>query len=141
MSSQAVRRRNARVAAMQVLTSLVFDEVDLQASVERLRTRGLINDTDSKFFRTVLQGVSSYYMELDEQIKPLLNERALDELGQVERTILRIATYEILHIATPFKVVINEWVTITKDYGATGSFRFINGVLDQLAKSQTQESS
>jgi N utilization substance protein B len=61
-------------------------------------------------------------------------ERSLEELDPIERSLLRIATFELMErIDVPYKVVINEAVNLAKKFGATDSHKFINGVLDQVA--------
>jgi len=59
----------------------------------------------------------------------------LDELDPIERNLLRLGTFELRdRIDVPYKVVINEAVSLAKKFGATDSHRYINGVLDKLAK-------
>jgi N utilization substance protein B len=67
-------------------------------------------------------------------MEPLL-DRKLDDLGPVERALLRMGMYELIHrIDVPFKVVINEQVALAKKFGATDSHKYINGVLDKAAR-------
>jgi N utilization substance protein B len=59
----------------------------------------------------------------------------LDELDPIERNLLRLGTFELRdRIDVPYKVVINEAVSLAKKFGATDSHRYINGVLDKIAK-------
>ena len=56
------------------------------------------------------------------------------ELDPTSRAILRLTSYEMInHLDIPFKVVINEGVNLAKTYAPTDAFKFINGVLDELA--------
>ena len=52
----------------------------------------------------------------------------------MDRAILRLGTYELLHAETPPKVVMNECIELAKRFGTTDSRRFVNGVLDKIAK-------
>ena len=89
---------------------------------------------DSKYFRELLNGVAKNTAELDEKMTPYLTERTVDELGQVELAVLRIAIYELMkRHDVPYKVVINEAIDLAKTFGAEESHKFINGVLDKVA--------
>jgi N utilization substance protein B len=60
--------------------------------------------------------------------------RQLEELGQVEKAILRVAMYELSYREdVPFKVAINEGIELAKVFGAEDSHKFVNGVLDKAA--------
>ncbi|MFI3180302.1 MAG: transcription antitermination factor NusB, partial [Methylococcales bacterium] len=64
-------------------------------------------------------------------------DREVDAIDPVERAVLRLATYELLHAQdTPYKVIINEAINLAKDFGADGSHRYINGILDKVAQKQ-----
>ena len=63
----------------------------------------------------------------------------LDELDPVERALLRLGAFELQErIDVPYRVVINEAVALAKKFGATDSFRYVNGVLDRLAREYRQ---
>jgi N utilization substance protein B len=64
-----------------------------------------------------------------------LLDRPQEQLDQVERAILRLATAEFSHrIDIPYRVVIDEYIELAKTFGAQDSYKYINGVLDKLAK-------
>ena len=134
MSTGATRRRKARVALLQALMPASIGSIDVEATQVWLRSRGMLIDIDKRHFKACLGGIADSLDELDQCYLPFMQDRELAELGQVEKTILRIATFELTKLDVPFKVVLNEWVAIAKDFGATGSFKFINGVLDRVAK-------
>ena len=70
---------------------------------------------------------------LDGLMKPYLS-RLLEELGQVEKAVLRIALYELSKRSdVPYKVAINEAIELAKSFGAEDSHKFVNGVLDKAA--------
>lgn len=92
-----------------------------------------MQDVDLEYFRELLHGVPRHLTSLDGDLAPYLNI-PLAEVDPVERAILRIAAYELGHrLDVPYRVVINEAVTLAKDFGAEQGHRFINGVLDKLA--------
>lgn len=129
------RNRNTRIALLQALLSMSVssDDVELDATRAWLKKAGYLQSIDKKRFNRWLADIPGRLQELDASIEPHLQDRSPEELGQAERTILRIATYELSHTDVPHPVTINEWIEITKEYGATNSYRFINGVLDKLA--------
>jgi N utilization substance protein B len=62
-------------------------------------------------------------------------DRPVAQLDPVERAILRIGTYELLFRPdVPYRVVVNEGINLAKDFGATQSHRYINGILDRVAR-------
>ncbi len=63
-------------------------------------------------------------------------DRSVDELDVVELALLVRGCFELSeHIEVPYKVVINEYVNLAKKFGATDSYKYVNGVLDKLAAS------
>ena len=63
-----------------------------------------------------------------------INDSLLEELGQVEKAVLRIALYELSKRSdVPYKVAINEAIELAKSFGAEDSHKFVNGVLDKAA--------
>jgi N utilization substance protein B len=80
-----------------------------------------------------LFGVPKNLTEVDGTFEPFL-DRDNKQLDPVSRAVLRLSTFEmIFSIDVPYKVVINEGVNLAKTYGPTDAFKFINGVLDQVA--------
>jgi N utilization substance protein B len=75
---------------------------------------------------------------LDTQFAAKL-DRALDDLDPIERNLLRMGVYELRdRIDVPYKVVINESIALAKKFGATDSFRYVNGILDKVARDLRQ---
>ena len=66
-------------------------------------------------------------------IKPVLANRRIDRLGCVTLLILRMGLWELLYTKTPVNIVINEAVELAKSFAEKDSYRFVNGILDQLA--------
>lgn len=86
------------------------------------------------FFRELLEGVLKEVGALDMALEPHL-DRALEELSPIEHGALLIGAYELKHtLNVPYKVAINEAVNLAKKYGGTDGHKFVNGVLDKLAK-------
>ncbi len=89
---------------------------------------------DRDYFTHLIFSVTHQVQEIDTIMQPLLS-RALEELDFVELAVLRIAVFELKdHLEIPYRVVINEALNLTKTFGATDGYKFVNGVLDKLAK-------
>lgn len=71
---------------------------------------------------------------IDAKLAEVVDHYSPERIDPVDRAILRLATHEILHGGTPVKVAINEAVELTKRFGTSDSRRFVNGVLDRIAK-------
>ena len=93
----------------------------------------------SLFLDDLLRGVSSRAAELEALIAPHL-DRPFARLSPIERAILYIGAYELsAHPNTPFKVVLNEAIELGKSFGGTDGYRFVNGVLEKIARAQRPE--
>lgn len=89
---------------------------------------------DIEYFHDIVHHVPANLEELQEAFIPYL-DRPLDELDPIELSILRLGSYELVkRIDIPYKVAINEGVALAKKFGATDGHKFINGVLDKLAR-------
>ena len=100
----------------------------------QFRVENDMSGTDLKLFSALLHGVPSKTTELDEAVKPYL-DRKQDELDPIELTVLRMGTFELAEmIDVPYKVAINEAVNLAKTFGATDSHKYVNGVLDRVAR-------
>jgi N utilization substance protein B len=95
---------------------------------------------DSEFTRTLIQGVLDHQESLDEQLEEQLTDWRMDRVYPVERILLRLGLFEILHTETNKAVVINEAVELAKEYGDEGTGAFVNGILDNFQKSATNGS-
>jgi len=93
---------------------------------------------DRPYFNELLNGITAQVEELDAEISPL-SDRPFNEIGLVEKAILRLGCYELKNrIDIPYRVVINEAVELTKTFGADEAHRFVNGTMDKLAENLRQ---
>ena len=142
MSEQTPAPRNktnmwARRKARRALTQAAYQwQVNETAVLQLRREFGekALDKADADFFADVLSLMVKNIAELDDQLAPLL-DRAGEQLDVVERGILRLAATELNHrIDVPYSVVINEYVELTKTFGAQDAHKYVNGVLDRLAQ-------
>lgn len=128
-----VTRRRARECAVQVLYSWQVSHNDFADIEAQFLVEQDTSDVDIAYFRELYSGAATNSHELDKLMMPYLS-RHLEELGHVERAVLRIALFELSKCQdVPYKVVINEAIELAKIFGAEESHKFINGVLDKIA--------
>lgn len=84
-------------------------------------------------FRELVRGTLDQAGHLDEMIQGASANWKLSRMSLIDRSVLRLATFELLHTDTPRKVVLNEAVELAKKFGSGDSSRFVNGLLDKIA--------
>ncbi|MBN3264825.1 transcription antitermination factor NusB [Pectobacterium brasiliense] len=128
-------RRRARECAVQALYSWQLSKNDIADVEHQFLSEQDVKDVDITYFRELLTGVATQAEKLDQLMAPFLSRR-IDELGQVEKAILRLAMFELSKREdVPYKVAINEAIELAKIFGAEDSHKFVNGVLDKAAPS------
>ena len=91
------------------------------------------------YAREIVDGVMDHSDEIDDLIATYAQGWTIDRMPNVDRAILRIATWEILHnIEVPTPVAIDEAVELAKGYSTEDSSRFVNGVLGRIADHRTE---
>ena len=95
-----------------------------------------IRNNQLEFAHELYSGVKINLESVDEVINSYLKEWNLDEIGNIERAILRLGTYEILHSELDDAVIINEAIELAKKLCNDTSPKFINGVLDAIMKNK-----
>lgn len=83
---------------------------------------------------SLARGAQSRLAELDARIAAHTTNWRLDRVALVDRTVLRLGAYELLHSTTPPSVVIDEAVELAKRFGEADSASFVNGILDALMR-------
>ncbi|MGK2889606.1 MAG: transcription antitermination factor NusB [Candidatus Malihini olakiniferum] len=127
-------RRRARECAVQALYSWELSKNDIADIELQFLSEQDVKDVDINYFRELLASVAMQAEKLDALMAPYLS-RQLEELGQVERAVLRIALSELSKREdVPYKVAINEAIELAKIFGAEDSHKFVNGVLDKVAQ-------
>ena len=131
----AAKRHKARHYGMQALYQWHMAGAQLNDIEAEFRGEYDFGKVDGEYFHALLHEIPAKADEIDAVFAPHMVDRSVDELGPVELALLRIGSYELMErIDVPYKVVINESVNLAKKFGATDSHKFINGVLDQVAR-------
>lgn len=126
-------RRRAREIALQVLYQRELNCVELQEALDLFRNNFEVLKGAMDFSERLVKGVEQHREDLDRIIERYASHWKVDRMTRVDRSILRIATYELLYCDDiPTKVAINEAIDIGKKYGSEDSGAFINGVLDKV---------
>lgn len=132
-----MNRKKSREVAMELLFENAIKKDDLKDLMEDFKehTDHDLNELDMVYINKVIYGVRNNIEKIDSDIEKYLNQWKLTRISKVNLSILRLSTYEILfEDDIPFKVSINEGVELAKKYSDEASIKFINGVLDKIAK-------
>lgn len=129
-------RRRARRALVQAVYQWQMTGGDVSTVENQFLNDGSLAKGDKDFFCELLRGVLRDPEVIDALFADHL-DRALKDLDQVERAILRLGCFELQQrVDVPYRVVIDEYVELAKTFGAETSYKYINGVLDRAAKEQ-----
>ena len=132
--SKPGKRREGRQAAVQYLFAHdlhgMVSEVERAAFWDMHMAKGVVR----VYAEELVDGILAHQGEVDQLISSVLENFSFERLGVVDRNILRLGVYEMLHTDVPRPVVINEAIEIAGDFGDVKTRKFVNGVLDRLAK-------
>lgn len=133
-------RRKARTVALQVLFEVDCTGHDLSVTLDRAIQTGMTMEGRS-LARSIAEGVDTNRTRLDEIIAQHAPTWPVEQLSGIDRTILRIAIFEILmnNNSTPPKAAANEAVELSKAFGGEKIHRFINGVLGAVIGEASSE--
>lgn len=133
----ASNRHLGRIVALQSLYEYEFrvgsedSSVDIDEILGRNLDRYETAIQDKQFVIDLVKGVIAEQADLDDKIQPIAPDWPIEQIARIDRTVLRIGLYELLHLTSivPPKVAINEAVELAKAFGSDNSSKFINGVL------------
>jgi transcription antitermination protein NusB len=127
-------KRKARRFAMQGLYEWLLTGNPAHEIEARTRAENHMNKTDVVYYHELLSQTIVHNESLDDILDPAI-DRQLGELNVVERAILLLGVYEMRErLEIPYAIVIDEGVGLAKHFGATDSHKYVNGVLDKLAR-------
>jgi N utilization substance protein B len=126
-------RTIARKLALQALYRWQLNSCQWQDLVLEFADDPDMPRADAHYFQALISGICDSSEQLDADFIPLL-DRQPAQLDPVEHAVLLIGGYELQHRPdVPFRVIINEAVSLARRFGATDGHKFINGVLDRAA--------
>lgn len=133
MSAGKSPRRRAREFALQGIYQWLLSGNSVPVIEAHIEQVSGFERADRELFVALLRGTLDNAADLQYDFAPFI-DRPLSELSPVERAVLLLATHELKNRPeTPYRVIINEAIELTKGYGGTDGHRFVNGVLDKLA--------
>ncbi|HIL39315.1 MAG TPA: transcription antitermination factor NusB, partial [Methylococcales bacterium] len=92
-----------------------------------------LKNVQRSYFSELLRGVPKELAAIDDALKMFV-DRPVEKIDPVERAILRMSIFELFHrLDIPYRVILNEAVSLSKLYGAEDGYKYINGVLDKIA--------
>lgn len=123
-------RRHARAVALQALYEIDCAGHKTDQVIQHLAENDQLPEEGVAFAAALVNGVLSCSQSLDATISRHAPEWPVDQLAIVDRSILRMALYELQHNQdVPIKVAVNEAVELAKSFGSDTAPRFVNGVL------------
>ena len=135
MENHAIRgKRRARKLALQALYQWLMSGTDLAEIEAQFRAANNMEKVDVDYYCRILHGVPQHLKHIEDALQPLL-DRPIDGLNPIEHTVLRLSAFELFYCPEiPYRVVLDESVSLTKEFGSQDGFRYVNGVLNNLAK-------
>lgn len=130
-------RRRARQTALQVLYQVDVGKASLEDAFQANLSLFRLNPADEEFARHLAGGVVAHRERLDEIISRVSHDWRLERMSFVDRNIIRIGLFEMLvDNRVPPSVAINEAVELAKVFGGEDSWRFVNGILGEVARNR-----
>ena len=131
------RRRQARERALQALYQMDSVGVGPDEALASIMDNADEQDDAAvlHYAEVLVRGVTEHREEIDRIIQEHSANWRMDRMARVDRNVLRIATFELMHRQdVPHKVAINEAIEVAKRFGTEESGAFINGLLDKVAQ-------
>lgn len=129
-------RRHVREAVVSILYSIDLGNEQALKYAEAVFEERKIRNKQREFGLHLLENVMKNLGEIDQKLQSVMKEWELDRVGSIEKAVLRLGAYEIAYENVDKAVVINEAVDMGKQFGAENSGKFINGILDAIAKNK-----
>ena len=147
------KRTRSREFALQILYQMDLSDASLSEALEDFwkdKTDLVLNEPEKDaleldkkdpevrlYAEKIVKGVLDSLEKIDPMVERYAENWSMERMAYVDRNILRLATFEILCCEDiPVKVAINEAVELAKRYGESDSSKFVNGILDHIAKTE-----
>ncbi|AXX91212.1 transcription antitermination factor NusB [Malaciobacter molluscorum LMG 25693] len=127
-------RTQARESVIGLLYAVDLGNDGIIKFVDEILEDKKIRNKQKDFALNLFNGVIDNLEKIDEEIQVHLNQGSLNDLGNVEKSILRLAVYEILFENLDKPIIINEAIELSKRLASDNAPKFINGVLDKVKR-------
>jgi N utilization substance protein B len=133
MKAAKPSRRRSREFALQGIYQWICNEASAATILKNLSEMEGFEGADREFLDAELRGTIAEAASLRKVLEPLA-DRKWDEVSPIEKAILLIGAWELVHKQEiPYRVSINEAIELGKTFGGTDGHKYVNGVLDRLA--------
>jgi N utilization substance protein B len=130
----SLARTNARKCAVQALYQWQVTDQSLDVIEQQFIEEDRLKKAQKSYFSELFHEIPKQLDKLDSILSEFV-DRPVERINLVERAILRIGTYEILNrLDIPYRVILNESINLARCFGAEGSHKYINGVLDKIVQ-------
>ena len=127
-------RSQARRCVMQALYQWQLTEQSFSEILAQFIERDEYKTAESAYFHQLLSGTIEHHQILSVRVGEFA-DRPWSQMDPIERAVLLIGMYELMHCPeVPYRVVVNEAVELTKQFGATDGYKYINALLDRTAR-------
>ena len=127
-------KKRARRLALQALYQWLMSGSELHEIEAQFRVINNMEKVDTEYFCNLLHGVPEHITDLETSLTPFV-DREISTLNPIELTVLRIGAFELRHCPEiPYKVVLDEAISMAKEFGSQDGHRYVNGVLNNLAQ-------
>ena len=134
-NKQLIRQKQrARKLALQALYQWMMSGHEISEIENQFHVANSMEKVDTAYFSKIIHEVPKHLGELEAALLPFL-DRPIDDLTPIELTVLRTGAYELIFcMDIPYRIVLDEWVTLAKEFGSVEGHRYVNGVLNNLAR-------
>lgn len=127
-------RHHAREYAVQAMYQWQISDASINEIENEFLNHHIDKKLDMAYFKELIYGIPEHQALLDKKMITYLG-RHIREIDPIELAVLRIAIYELIHRPdVPYRVIINEALELTKKFGSVDGHKFVNGILDRIAK-------
>ena len=127
-------KRRARKLALQALYQWLMSGTELTEIEAQFRVANTMQTVDTDYFCRLLYGIPAELSAVEEAFGAYL-DRPINSLNPIELTVLRIGGFELLYCPDiPYRVVLDESITLAKTFGSQDGHKYVNGVLNNLAQ-------
>lgn len=127
-------RTQARESVIGLLYAYDLGNEGIVKYVDEILEDKKIRNKQKEFALSLFNGVVENIVKIDEEIVSHLNQGILSDIGSVEKSILRLAVYEIQYAQLEKAIIINEAIELAKKLASDGAPKFMNGLLDKVSK-------